>query len=57
MQETDQENHSSKPSQANSLPDPISKNLSQNRADGVARVKALSLNPNTTKKKKLLLRK
>jgi hypothetical protein len=32
----DQEDHSSKPAQANSLRDPISKNPSQKRADGMA---------------------
>jgi hypothetical protein len=56
----DQEDHDSKPAQANSSQDPISKNPSQKRADGVAQIvenlprkhEALSSNPSMTRKEK-----
>jgi hypothetical protein len=53
----DQEDRGSKPAQANSLGDPISKkkkkkNLHKNRAVESLKVKALSSSPSTIKKKK-----
>jgi hypothetical protein len=56
----DREDQGSKPGQADSLQEPISKNPSQKRAGGVAQMvehlpskhEALSLNSSTAKKKK-----
>jgi hypothetical protein len=49
----DQEDCGSKPGQASSLRDPISKSPSQKRAGGVAQDVGLSSNPSTTIKKKI----
>jgi hypothetical protein len=48
----DQEDHGSKPAQAMSSWDPISKNPSQKRAGGVSQGEGPSSNPSTSKKKK-----
>jgi hypothetical protein len=57
----DQEDHGSKPAQANSLQDPISKTFHKNRAGGVAQSEGPEFKPqywkkNKKKKKKLVLR-